>query len=139
MKSKEWKKFSRIRLKHKIGEENENKNSKEVERDSNANESSESETRSDTEIEYENLAYSYPPCIRAILIESSSNDSETESNQNRLGNLFIVPYTGGYIGNSNSNKNNFAIDLTNEKEVDELHAKIEYDMKEKVFTVKGIA
>lgn len=146
IKSKEWKKIQR--LKQRINENAENNKTSSVQTEENESkkskedESASNESESDKEMECENSVYArnYPPCIRAILIESSENDSETESNLNRLGSLFIVPYTGGYIGDSNVNKaekNNYAIDLRNEKEVDLLHAKIEYDIKEKVFTVEG--
>ena len=148
LKSKEWKKINKIqRLKQIINENAENNKTNSVQTEENESkkskdESASNESESDKEMECENSAYArnYPPCIRAILIESSGNDSETESNLNRLGSLFIVPYTGGYIGDSDVNKaekNNYAIDLRNEKEVDQLHAKIEYDLKEKIFTVEG--
>ena len=144
IKSKEWKKIQRLKQRIHENAENDKRSSIQAEENesqkSKEDESASNESESDKEMKCENSVYArnYPPCIRAILIESSGNDSETESN--RLGSLFIVPYTGGYIGDSNVNKtekNNYAIDLRNEKEVDQLHAKIEYDIKEKLFTVEG--
>lgn len=76
----------------------------------------------------------YPPCIRAILMDSTDYDDELICT-NKKGTLFIIPFTGGSIG-KNSSKN--IIDLINEDEVDNLHALVEYDLKKKSYYIEGI-
>lgn len=64
----------------------------------------------------------YPPCIRAILNKSSD--------KTKLGSLFLVPYTGGLIG---KNSSKLVIDLSNEIDIDDQHASIEYDLTKKTY------
>jgi hypothetical protein len=84
----------------------------------------------------EHLMSSYPPCIRAILTKS-------ESENFKIGSLFIIPYTGGIIGDSlkrkvQTNKQNYVIDLKDEENINEIEAKIEYDLIDKCYYATGI-
>ncbi len=67
----------------------------------------------------------YPPCIRAILVESKNL---------KLGSLFLIPYTGGSIGRDSSRN---LIDFAHEQEVETNHASIEYDLEQKKYFVEG--
>ena len=72
------------------------------------------------------LTNKYPPCIRAILIKSSNDD--------KLGSLFLIPYTGGSIG-ANSKKH--IIDLEDE-DIEDLTTDIQYDLKHKMYSIEGL-
>jgi hypothetical protein len=84
-------------------------------------------------------ANKYPPCIRVIIdkvVYSSSNNF-------KRGSLFIIPYTGGVIGDSSKgmpkeNNLNYVIDFKHEKNIDSVHSKVEYDMSEKSYFITGI-
>ena len=79
----------------------------------------------DDDDDIQDLTNKYPPCIRAILIESK---------ENKLGTLFIIPYTGGTIGrDSRSN----LIDFSYEMDIEEKHASIKYDMNKKEYFIEG--
>lgn len=82
------------------------------------------------EVSMEDLTTKYPPCLRVILIETNSHESELKP-----GSLFLIPYTGGSIGR-NSSKN--LIDFGNETEIEQpIHAVFGYDMSKKEYFIEG--
>ena len=83
----------------------------------------------------QHLTSKYPPCIRVILTESKSENF-------KIGSLFIIPYTGGIIGNSlknkqQQNKQNYVIDLKNEENISDIEANIMYDLIDKCYYITG--
>lgn len=70
------------------------------------------------------LTTQYPPCIRAIVKESSVIWP---------GSLFIIPYTGGSIGRQ-PDKN--ILILIEDENVSKIHATFTYDEKEKRYFIK---
>jgi hypothetical protein len=72
---------------------------------------------------------SYPPSIRAVYTKIKSENF----NQRKI---FIVPYTGGFVGNSSQETNKFIINL-NENQIDQFHAEIKYDFSEKSYLIIG--
>lgn len=85
----------------------------------------------DDAVEIVDFANKYPPCIRAIFIETDLD--EDEIGETKLGSLFLVPYTGGSVGRASK----CVISFPKSKQIENEHVKIEYDVKKKVYTVKG--
>jgi hypothetical protein len=78
------------------------------------------------EEEIEELKTKFPPCIRAILIESEMPEL--------LGTLFLIPYTGGSIGNNFSSN---LINFKDQEDIEKEHAFIEYDINKKFYYING--
>nr|CAG4652039.1 EOG090X0AIB [Triops cancriformis] len=72
------------------------------------------------------LACLRPPCMRLIVINSSSSHV-------KVGSLFIVPYTGGFIGR----EKNVAVHLP-DINVSKLHACLEFDALISAYTVQDL-
>lgn len=83
---------------------------------------------SDSEIET-NDSSKYPPCIRAILIESAIENFD-------LGSLFLIPYTGGIVG-SGEDRSKYVLHFPGVDKIDQIHASIRYDRKKKIFLIRG--
>ena len=84
------------------------------------------------------LASSYPPCIRALLIESSlppSNDEDKETETDAIGSLYIIPYTGGTIGAGN--KANL-IDFSINSGIEPVQLTVSYDTELKSYFIQGM-
>lgn len=112
---------------------NKSKTKKKDENSKKAMSSSEDENQDEIEKgEIVDLVNKYPPCIRAILIESNQS-KEDSNNSNQLGSLFLVPYTGGTIGKSSK----CMISFPKTKYIDNMHLSFEYDLKKKSYFVKG--
>ena len=76
-----------------------------------------------------------PPCIRAILTQILPHENDLINvSTNKLGTLFLIPFTGGTIGR-NSSLN--LIDLCNQTDVENSHASIFYDTQKRKYFVKG--
>ena len=98
-----------------------------------------SESEKSSESEPEDYATSkYPPCIRAILIESNLDDTENKQIY-ELGSLFLIPYTGGLIGSSSGiNRKNYVLNFPDICKIDELQASIKYNMRKGTYSIKGL-
>ncbi|RNA43431.1 angiogenic factor with G patch and FHA domains 1 isoform X2 [Brachionus plicatilis] len=73
-------------------------------------------------------ASKYPPCIRAILIDSGKTNFDP-------GSLFLVPYTGGLIG-SGDEPSKYVLHFPDEDKIDKIHASIRFDKRKKKFLIK---
>lgn len=91
----------------------------------------ETEEQEEEPVEIVDLANQYPPCIRAIFIDSSLDDDQYADI--KLGSLFLIPYTGGLIGRAAK----CVISFPKAKLIENEHVKVEYDMKKKVYLIKG--
>jgi hypothetical protein len=75
----------------------------------------------------------YPPCIRAILIDSSSNmDEEIDD---KIGSLYLIPCTGGSIGKSLKN----LVSFPHNSGLDDFHASISYDPEKKSYLIQSLS
>nr|CAG4644172.1 EOG090X0AIB [Lepidurus arcticus] len=72
------------------------------------------------------LACLRPPCMRLIVLSSGSS-------QVKLGSLFIVPFTGGFIGR----EKNVAVQLP-DINISKLHACLEFDALISAYTVQDL-
>ena len=83
-------------------------------------------------------------CIRAILIESlassfnTNKPDEAVSSPCLIGSVFIIPSTGGYIGNTASYTGKHVINLRQETGLDEFHVNVQFDKKQKCFFIQGL-
>jgi hypothetical protein len=75
-----------------------------------------------------------PPCIRVILVGYTHSDNESHNEKQKLGSLYLIPYTGGSIGRSPKNRICFS---TNQK-ISKSHAVVTYDMTKKAYFIQGI-
>lgn len=126
-KSKKSKKLKKHKSKKKKKKSSDNKSDESGEDEI---EKEEEEGEEEEEEEIIDLANQYPPCIRAILIEYDQDDEDDEI---KLGSLFIVPYTGGAIGKASK----CIVSFPKLKEIENEHVTIEYDMKKKIYFIKG--
>lgn len=90
---------------------------------------SDTKQSSDSECETDHTS-NYPPCIRAILMESEIKNFD-------LGSLFLIPYTGGYVG-SGHELARYVLHFPNVEKIDKVHASIRYEKKKNIFLIKGI-
>lgn len=92
-------------------------------------ESSDTKQSSESECESNDTSH-FPPCIRAILLESEMKIYD-------LGSLFLIPYTGGYVG-SDQEPSKYVMNFPRVEKIDKIHASIRYEKKKKQFLIKGI-
>ena len=92
---------------------------------------SEEESKDDDVID---LTTKYPPCVRAILLESNLSESDSDNEtHDKLGSLYLIPCTGGSIGRARKN----LISFSAHSGISDVHATISYDLDRNSYFIKG--